>query len=154
MAVGQRRLGAGLARDGRALVALTHARPRGLPPRGRAERVDAKPALRKVLRDLDSRVRRQRPGCGARCACSRYAEARFAPSPPRSLGALAALLPEPVAREVLALEAHIYGAAAGVWRGDGLKTGCGELEGAGLGRPSRRGRAVAAAVSMRNQSRL
>ena len=56
----------------------------------------------------------------ARRALLLFAEARFTTTPPRSLGALAALLPEPVAREVLELEAHIYGAAAGVWRGDGL----------------------------------
>ena len=54
---------------------------------------------------------------------------RFAESPPRSLGALAALLPEALAREVLALEAHIYGATAGAWHGDGLKALLGELEG-------------------------
>jgi hypothetical protein len=49
---------------------------------------------------------------------------------PRSLGALAALLPDDAAREVLALEAHIYGAQAGVWRGDGLKAVLGALESA------------------------
>ena len=53
---------------------------------------------------------------------------RFAPSPPRSLGALAALLPAGIANEVLALEAHLYGAAAGPWRGDGLKAVVGDLE--------------------------
>jgi hypothetical protein len=64
----------------------------------------------------------------ARDALLSYADARFAPSAPRSLGALAALLAPPVAREVLALEAHIYGAAAGAWRGDGLKAVLVELE--------------------------
>jgi hypothetical protein len=57
-----------------------------------------------------------------------YAEARFAPSPPRSLGALAALLPAPLAHEVLTLEAHIYGAAAGTWRGEGLEAQLADLE--------------------------
>jgi hypothetical protein len=91
----------------------------------------AKPPLRKVLRDLDSACAVGDPAA-ARAALLAFAELRFAASPPRSLGALAALLPEPVAREVLALEAHIYGAAAGLWRGDGLKTAAKELEGAGL----------------------
>ena len=31
---------------------------------------------------------------------------------------------------MLALEAHIYGAAAGAWRGDGLKAVLGDLESA------------------------
>jgi hypothetical protein len=44
---------------------------------------------------------------------------------------LAALLPDGVAREVLALEAHIYGATSGGWRADGLKAVLGELESAG-----------------------
>jgi hypothetical protein len=37
-------------------------------------------------------------------------------------------LPEVAAREVLALEAHIYGAAAGTWRADGLKAVLAEIE--------------------------
>jgi hypothetical protein len=41
------------------------------------------------------------------------------------------LLPDGVAREVLALEAHIYGATSGGWRADGLKAVLGELESAG-----------------------
>jgi len=44
------------------------------------------------------------------------------------------MLSDPVAREVLALEAHIYGAAAGAWRGDGLKAVLAELE-SGVGAP-------------------
>ncbi|HEY3516566.1 MAG TPA: hypothetical protein VGL98_05915, partial [Gammaproteobacteria bacterium] len=91
-------------------------------------KADAKPpALRKILRDLGYACAVNDPAA-ARNALLSYADARFAPSSPRSLGALAALLPEPVAREVLALEAHIYGAAAGAWRGDGLKAVLGELE--------------------------
>ena len=45
-------------------------------------------------------------------------------------GALAAVLPEALGREVLALEATIYGAGAGagVWHGDGLKALLPELE--------------------------
>ncbi len=87
--------------------------------------------MRKILRDLDSACAVGDPAA-ARAALLAFAELRFAASPPRSLGALAALLPESVAREVLALEAHIYGAAAGAWRGDALKTAAKELEGAGL----------------------
>lgn len=88
---------------------------------------EPKPALRKIMRDLTSACAVSDPHA-ARDHLLRYAEARFAPSPPRSLGALAALLPEPAAREVLALEAHIYGSAAGVWRGDDLKAALAELE--------------------------
>jgi hypothetical protein len=90
-----------------------------------------KPALRKVLRDLDSACAVNDPHA-ARQALLSYADARFAADPPRSLGALAALLPPSAAREVLALEAHIYGAATGVWRGDGLKAVLVELETAAL----------------------
>ena len=106
-------LGCGVARDGRALVARAHAR--GARPAAAARQPNArraKPALRKILRDLDSACAVS-DAAAARDALLRLCRARFAPSPPRSLGALAALLPESVAREVLALEAHIYGAAAG-----------------------------------------
>jgi hypothetical protein len=90
----------------------------------------AKP-LRKILRDLESACTVSDPAA-ARNALLAFAETRFTADPPRSLGALAALLPDHVAREVLALEAHIYGAAAGAWRGDALKAVLGELERAGL----------------------
>jgi hypothetical protein len=88
--------------------------------------------LRKILRDLDSACAVNDPAA-ARQALLAFAEARFAANPPRSLGALAAMLPEPVAREVLALEAHIYGAAAtaGAWRGEGLRAVMSALDGAG-----------------------
>jgi hypothetical protein len=86
--------------------------------------------LRKVLRDLESACVVNDPAA-ARNALLEFAETRFAANPPRSLGALAALLPDGVAREVLALEAHIYGAASGAWRGDGLKGVLGALESAG-----------------------
>lgn len=91
---------------------------------------DQKPALRKILRDLNSACA-VGDAAAARNALLRFAEVRFAANPPRSLGALAALLPEGVAREVLELEAHIYGATAGAWRSDGLKAVLGELESAG-----------------------
>ena len=107
-------------------------RPRKPSPTA-AAKTDAKPALRKILRDLSSACAVSDPAA-ARNALLSYADVRFAPSSPRSLGALAALLSEPVAREVLALEAHIYGAAAGAWRGDGLKAVLAELE-SGVGAP-------------------
>jgi len=106
-------------------------RPRAPSPA--ATKPDAKPALRKILRDLGYACSVNDPAA-ARDALLAYADVRFAPSSPRSLGALAALLAEPVAREVLALEAHIYGAAAGQWRGDGLKAVLVELE-SGAGAP-------------------
>jgi hypothetical protein len=79
------------------------------------------------MRDLDSACAVS-DAAAARRSLLLLAEARFEASPPRSLGALAALLPDAVAREVLALEAHIYGAGAGVWRGDGLKALLPDLE--------------------------
>ena len=94
-----------------------------------ASKTDAKPALRKILRDLRSACALS-DAAAARNALLDYADARFTPAPPRSLGALAARLPDSVAHEVLALEAHIYGAAAGAWRGEGLTAVLGELESA------------------------
>ena len=90
---------------------------------------DTKPALRKIFRDLHSACSINDPAA-ARNALLGFADVRFAPSPPRSLGALAAVLPDAIAREVLALEAHIYGAAAGAWRGEGLEAVLGDLENA------------------------
>jgi hypothetical protein len=84
------------------------------PAAGRA------PSLRKLLRDLDS-------ACdvgdadAARRSLLKFAEVRFGAAAPRSLGALAAVLPEAVGREVLALEAQIYGSAPGAWQGDDLR---------------------------------
>jgi hypothetical protein len=89
----------------------------------------AKPAVRKILRDLRSACA-VGDSAAARDALLRYGDARFAPNPPRSLGALAALLSPSAAHEVLALEAHIYGAAGGPWRGNGLEAALGELESA------------------------
>ncbi len=67
------------------------------------------------------------PRRGARSCRSRRYALRATP-PPRSLGALAAELPEAVGREVLALEAQIYGSAPGDWQGDGLRALLPELE--------------------------
>jgi hypothetical protein len=106
--------------------------PRGAAAVG-AQKPDAKPALRKILRDLGSACAINDPAA-ARNALLHYADLRFAPNPPRSLGALAALLPNGIAHEVLALEAHIYGAAAGAWSGEGLKAVVGDLENAAAAR--------------------
>jgi len=92
-----------------------------------ASNADTKPTMRRIMRDLASACAVNDPHA-ARDHLLRFAEARFEQDPPRSLGALAARLPEPAAREVLALEAHIYGAVAGVWRGDDLKAALDELE--------------------------
>jgi hypothetical protein len=91
---------------------------------------EPKPALRAVLRDVQSACAVGDPAA-ARNALLRFAEVRIAASPPRSHGALAASLPKDAAREVLALEAHIYGATAGPWRAEGLEAVLGELKDAG-----------------------
>ena len=85
-----------------------------------ATATERRPALRKILRELDS-VCAVNDAAGARRLLLQFAEVRFAPAPPRSLGAFAATLPEPIGREVLALEANIYGAAPGDWDGEGLQ---------------------------------
>jgi hypothetical protein len=108
-------------------------RGRGRTPR--PEAATAQPAaaaksLRKILRDLDNACAVNDPAA-ARDALLAYGETRFTHDEPRSLGALAALLPDDAAREVLALEAHIYGAQAGAWHGDGLTAMLGTLESAG-----------------------
>ncbi|HJR71894.1 MAG TPA: hypothetical protein VKA43_17755, partial [Gammaproteobacteria bacterium] len=87
--------------------------------------------LRGILRDLTSACA-VGDAAAARNALLAYGEARFSDQPPRSLGALAALLPPGAAREVLALEAHIYGADNKAWRGDGLKAAIAELDKAGV----------------------
>jgi hypothetical protein len=113
-------------------AALWWRRSRGASPRpidaaGAPHAAEQRPALRKILRDLESACAVGDPGAAQRALLA-FAEARFPNEPPRSLGALAAALPAAAAREVLALEAHIYGAAAGAWRGDGLKAALPEIE--------------------------
>jgi hypothetical protein len=58
-----------------------------------------------------------------------WGEARSS-APPRSLGALASELPASAAHEILALEAHIYGAASGRWDGRALAAALAELDAA------------------------
>ena len=65
----------------------------------------------------------------ARRALLAWAEARFT-VPPRSLGALASEVREPAAREILALEAHIYGSVPGRWDGRALAAALAELDAA------------------------
>ena len=96
-----------------------------------APAAERRPALRKILRDLESACA-VGDAAAARNALLAYGETRFSEQLPRSLGALAALLPAVAAREVLALEAHIYGADNKAWRGDGLKAAIPELEKAGV----------------------
>jgi hypothetical protein len=111
------------------------ARPQRAEPASPSER---RPAARKVLRDLNSACAVNDPG-GARRLLLRWGEAHFPADPPRSLGALAALLPQGLAREVLALEAHIYGAAPGVWDGQSLMAALADLEAAGANVESAKG---------------
>jgi hypothetical protein len=113
------------------MAAWWRSRGRTPPPTSEtAVHADRKPSLRKVVRDLASACD-VGDAAAARTALLIFGELRFPASPPRSLGALAALLPEPVAREVLSLEAHIYGAVTGTWHGEGLKSSLAELEQAG-----------------------
>ena len=83
---------------------------------------------RKLLRDVGAACAAS-DADGARRALLAWAEARFK-APPRSLGALAQELPGPVGNEILALEAHIYGAAPGRWDGRALAAALAELDAA------------------------
>jgi hypothetical protein len=85
----------------------------------------AQQSERKLLRDVDAACAAG-DADAARRALLAWAEARFSP-PPRSLGALASELPEPAAHEILALEAHIYGAAPGRWDGRALAAAFAQL---------------------------
>ncbi len=88
------------------------------------------PGRRRLLREL-------RAACvasdadTARRLLLKWAEQRFPESPPRSLGSMAVLVPDEVAREVLDLEVHIYGATAGRWDGHSLGAVLPVLESAG-----------------------
>lgn len=103
------------------------ARPRAAEASGTSHAVEQRPTLRRIMRDLTSACAVGDPVAAQRSLLA-FAEAKFPHEPPRSLGALAAALPEAAAREVLALEAHIYGAAVGPWRAEGLKTALAEIE--------------------------
>jgi hypothetical protein len=90
--------------------------------------VERRQSERKLLRDVDAACAAS-DADGARRALLAWAEAKLA-SAPRSLGALASQLPEPAAREILALEAHIYGASPGPWEGRALAAALAELDAA------------------------
>jgi oxygen tolerance protein BatD len=92
-----------------------------------AKESERRPSERKLLRELKSACTAG-DADAARRALLDWGEARYASSPPRSLGALASELPEPVSREVLDLEAHIYGATTGRWDGRGLAAAIDALE--------------------------
>jgi hypothetical protein len=89
---------------------------------------ERRPKERKLLRDVESACAAG-DADAARRALLAWAEARFAEAP-RSLGALASELPEPAAREILALEALIYGTSPGRWDGRALAAALHELDAA------------------------
>ena len=106
-------------------------RRRGAPGGARAAaRTGARAQLseRKLLRDVDAACAAN-DADAARRALLAWAEVRF-DAPPRSLGALASELPDPAAHEILALEAHIYGAVPGRWDGRALKAALAEIDAA------------------------
>jgi hypothetical protein len=106
------------------------------PPRGTVRLRTAGPSQsneRRLLRELKAACTAGEAE-QARRALLQWARLRFAATPPRSLGALAPLLPSTAARPVLELEAHIYGSAAGPWDGAALAAVLPELaRGAGAG---------------------
>ena len=106
-------------------VAARGARERGAAA---AARVERRPNERKLLREAVAACAAG-DADAARRELLNWAEARFADAP-RSLGALAAALPDPAAREILALEALIYGAAPGRWDGRPLAAALRDLKSA------------------------
>jgi hypothetical protein len=95
------------------------ARTRTAPAREPRAAAPARPSERKLLREVQSACAAGDPDAASR-ALLEWAEVRFHADPPRSLGALASALPEQPAREILDLEAYIYGASGGHWEGQGL----------------------------------
>jgi hypothetical protein len=91
--------------------------------------VEKPSSAKKLLRELQSACAAN-DADGARRALLAWAEMRYAAAPPRSLGALASSLPSDLAREVLDLEAHIYGAQPGRWDGHALAGALATLEAA------------------------
>jgi hypothetical protein len=88
---------------------------------------ERKPRERKALREVEAACAAN-DADAARRGLLEWAEARFPAAPPRSLGALASELNGAAAREVLDLEAHIYGAAPGQWEGRALRTALADLD--------------------------
>ncbi len=115
----------------------------GMPGRQTPDASDLPPApiksepqaVRRCLRELKNACAQNDPDA-ARRALLAWGEAQTPAAPPRSLGALAALLPDDLAREVLQLEAHIYGAVQADWDATGLAGVLPVLEASGAARPA------------------
>jgi hypothetical protein len=104
---------------------------RGAPHGARAVARTGAPAQqseRKLLREVDAACAAN-DADAARRALLAWAEVRFNPAP-RSLGALASEMSDPAAHEILALEAHIYGALPGRWDGRALSAALAEADAA------------------------
>jgi hypothetical protein len=93
------------------------ARTRRGPAGGAAVR--RPPSARGLLRQLFAACRVNDSG-RVRDLLLAWARLQFAEDPPGSLGALAGRLSGPLAAEIRALEAALYGPAAGEWRGEPL----------------------------------
>lgn len=96
----------------------TRAASGSIPPRGPLAR---RAANRRLLKALRGACERDDPG-QTRQLLLDWAKLRFDRDPPRTLGALAARLPQcPLADEIRALEAHEYGRDGESWDGSGLQ---------------------------------
>ena len=109
--------------------------------RSRAPAV-AKPSSRRI--NVRGRLRMAIAACAASDAASAqqallgWAEDRFTPSPPRTLGALAREFPADTAAALEELESHLYGGRSGLWNGETLAQLLGEFERAGKGSRSQK----------------
>jgi hypothetical protein len=79
------------------------------------------PSTRSLLRQLVAACRVNDPH-RTRDLLLQWAGRQFSEDPPGSLGSLAARLSDPLAGEIRALEAALYGPAAAEWRGEALAT--------------------------------
>lgn len=95
--------------------------------RAASARDEPRRGARATLRSLRSACA-VHDGALARTALLQWAAQRYPEAPPRSLGALASQLPAGVARQVLDLEAHLYGGLPGPWDGQNLAAALGELD--------------------------
>jgi hypothetical protein len=82
---------------------------------------------RRLLREIRAACAARDPDT-ARRGLLEWGALKFPDAPPRSLGALAAQLPQNAARAILVLEAEIYGSAAGGWDGQSLNEALAELD--------------------------
>jgi hypothetical protein len=97
-------------------------------PREAAQPQPRPPSAGRLLRQLRAACRGD-DAPAARRLLIEWAAVRWPDAPPRSLGALAAKLPPPLAAEVETLEARVFGRAAVPWRGEGLAGALAGLEG-------------------------